>query len=97
MSHEQIADRFEWAEEEEEKEEDGGDESTERGRGAPPAYAELSSHFGVLEREVEESGNGDAAFYLPKARMAMIAAHAAERTRKADLREFVATELVGTG
>ena len=34
--------------------------------------------------------------YLSKARMAMIAAHAAKRTRQADLRESVATELVGT-
>ena len=36
------------SEEEEEKEKDDGDESTGRGRGSPPAYAELSSHFGVL-------------------------------------------------
>ena len=96
VSHEQIADRFGCAEEEEEKEEDDGDESTGRGRGAPLTYAELSSHFGVLERAAEESGNGDAAFYLSKARMAMIAAHAAKRTRQADLRKFVVTELVGT-
>ena len=47
--HEQIADRFGCAEEEEKKEDDG-DESWGRGRGAPPAYAELSSHFGVLEK-----------------------------------------------
>ena len=96
MSHEQIADRFGSAEEEEEKEKDDGDESTGHGRGAPPAYSELSSHFGALEKAPEESGNGDAAFYLSKARMAMIAAHAAKRTRQVDLREFVATELVGT-
>ena len=68
-------------EEEEKNEEDAGDESTGRGRGAPPTYAELSSHFGVLERAAEESGNGDAAFYLSKVRMAMIAAHAAKRKR----------------
>ena len=49
LSHEQIADRFGCAGEEDEKEEDDGDESTGRGRGAPPAYAELSPHFGVLE------------------------------------------------
>ena len=70
--------------------------STGRGRGAPPAYAEPSSHFGVLERAAEGSGNEDAAFYLSKTRMAMIAAHAAKRRRQADLREFVATELIGT-
>ena len=96
VSHEQIADRFVCAEGGEENEEDDGDESTGRGRGAPPAYTELPSHFGVLESAAEESGNGDAAFYLLKAKMTMIAAHAAKRTRQADLREFVATELVGT-
>ena len=66
------------SEEEEENEEDDGDESTGRGRGTPPAYAELSSHFGVLERAAGESGNGDATFYLSKAGMAIIAAHAAK-------------------
>ena len=93
VSHEQIANRFGCAEEEEG---DDGDESTGRCRGAPPAYAELSSHFGILERAAKESENGHAAFYLSKARMAMIAAHAAKRTRQADLREYVATKLVGT-
>ena len=78
VSHEQTADRFGCAEEEVENEEDDGDESTGRGRGAPPAYAELSSHFGVLERVAEERGNGDAAFHLSKAKMAMIAARAAK-------------------
>ena len=58
-------------EEDEENEED--DESTGRGRGAPPSYAELSSHFGILERAAQDSGNADAALYLSKARMAMIA------------------------
>ena len=95
MSHEQIADRFGCAEEKGEKEDDG-DESTGCGRGAPLAYFDLLSHFGVLERgATEESGDGDA-FYLPKVRMAMIAEYAAKRTRQADLREFSATELVGT-
>ena len=75
--------------EEKEEEEDEDDESTEPGRGAPPAYAELSPHFGVLERAAEECGNTDAAFYLSKARMSMIAAHSAKRTRQTDLREFV--------
>ena len=71
---------------------DGGDESAERGRDAPPAYAELSAHFGVLESAAEKSGNADAAHYLSKARMAMILAHAARHTRQADMREFIATE-----
>ena len=68
-----------------------GDENTGRERRAPPAYDELSSHFGVLEAAAEESGNGDAAFYLTKAKMAMIAAHSAKRVRQADMREFVTT------
>jgi len=68
-----------------------GDENTGRERRAPPAYDELSSHFGVLEAAAEESGNGDAAFYLTKAKMAMIAAHSAKRVRQADMREFFVT------
>ena len=83
---------LEEAEGEEEEKEDGGDESAERGRDAPPAYAELSAHFGVLESAAEKSGNADAAHYLSKARMAMILAHAARRTRQADMGEFIATE-----
>ena len=77
-------------EDEENEEEDA--ESTGRGRGAPPSYGELSSHFGILERAAQDSGNADAALYLSKARMAMIAAYANKRTRQADLREFVSTE-----
>ena len=38
----------------------------------------------------EKSGNGDAAFHLSKAKMAIIAAHAAKRARQSDMREFVA-------
>ena len=79
--------------EEKEEEEDDDDESTEPGRGAPFAYAELSPHFGVLERAAEECGNKDAAFYLSKARMSMIAAHSAKRTCQTDLREFVSAEV----
>ena len=47
---------------EENEEED--DESTGRGRGAPPSYGELSSHFGILERAAQDSGNADTALYL---------------------------------
>ena len=82
--------------EEKEEEEDDDDESTEPGRGAPPAYAELSPHFGVLERAAEKCGNKDAAFYLSKARMSMIAAHSTKRTRQTDTREFVSAEVVET-
>lgn len=78
---------------EDDEDEDGEEgESTGRGRGgrAPPAYGELSSHFGILEKAAAESGNGEAALFLAKARMAMIAAHAAKPARQTDLREFVA-------
>ncbi|CAB1112872.1 unnamed protein product [Ectocarpus sp. CCAP 1310/34] len=78
--------------EEEDEEEDSGDDNTGLARRVPPAYGELSSHFGVLEAAAEESGNGDAALYLAKAKMAMIAAHSKRRVRQADMREFVATE-----
>lgn len=60
----------------------------EGGGGAPPAYAQLSTHLVPLERSAEESGNRDAVFYLQKARMAMIAAHAARPVRQADIRSF---------
>ena len=53
--------------EEEDEQEDSGDENTGLARRVPPAYGELSSHFGVLEAAAEESGNGDAALYLSKA------------------------------
>ena len=56
--------------------------------GAPPAFAELSSHFGVLEKAVEGSGNGDAAFYLQRAKMAMIAGHVCKPARQADTRKI---------
>ena len=62
--------------EEEEENEKEDDESTGRGRDAPPSYGELSSHFGVLERAAQNSGNADAALYLSKARMTMIAPYA---------------------
>ena len=78
--------------EEEDEEEDSGDDNTGLARRVPPAYGELSSHFGVLEAAAEESGNGHAALYLAKAKMAMIAAHSKRRVRQADMREFVATE-----
>ncbi|CAB1105377.1 unnamed protein product [Ectocarpus sp. CCAP 1310/34] len=64
--------------EEDETEDGGGGENTGRERRAPPAYSELSPHFGVLESAADESGNGDAAFHLQKAKMVMIAAHAAK-------------------
>ena len=72
-------------------EDGGGGENTERERRAPPAYSELSPHFGILKSAAYESGNGDAAFHLRKAIMSMIAAHAAKGVRQADMREFAET------
>ena len=42
--------------EEDEEEDSGGDQNMGRERRAPPAYGELSSHFGALEAAAEESG-----------------------------------------
>ena len=70
-----------------EKQDSSDDEGTERGVGEPPAYAELSSYFGVLEKAAEDSRNGDAAFHLQRAKIAMIAAHASKPARQADMRE----------
>ncbi|CAB1096975.1 unnamed protein product [Ectocarpus sp. CCAP 1310/34] len=78
--------------EEDEQDQGGGGENTGRERRAPrapPGYEELSSHFGALEVAAEDSGNGDAAFYLTKAKMSMIAAHSARRVRQTDIRGFV--------
>ena len=86
-----TARKGEFPEVEDEAEDGGGDQNTGRERRAPPGYDELSPHFGVLEAAAEESDNGDAAFYLTKAKMAMIAAHSAKRVRQADMREFVET------
>ena len=78
--------------EEKGEEEDGsGDDNTGRERRAPPAYDEVSSHVSVLEAAAEESGDRDAAFYLTRAKKAMIVAHSAKRVSQADMREFIET------
>ena len=74
LSGKRIGNDSEGEGEEDEENEEEDDESTGRGRGAPPSYGELSSHFGILERAAQDSGSADAAFYLSKARMALIAA-----------------------
>ena len=55
----------------------------------PPPYAELSPHSSLLESAVGACGNGDAAFYLQKARMSFIKARASKPVRQADMRGFV--------
>ena len=71
-----------------EKEESDG-ESTRCGGIAPPPYAQLSQYFGPLERAEEESGNRQATFYLEKAKMTMIKAHASKPVRQSDIKAFV--------
>ena len=68
-----------------EKEESDG-ESTGCGGIAPPLYAQLPQYFGPLDRAAEESGNLEAAFYLQKAKIAMIKAHASKPVRQSDIR-----------
>ena len=104
VSQVQIADRFgcskrfvrtvkadrKKVDEGEDEEEGSDDDNTRPKRRAPLACcAELSPHFSVLEAAADESGNGDAAFFLTKAKIAMNAAHSAKRVRQADVREFV--------
>ena len=48
------------------------------------AAGELTPHFGFLEKAGAESGNGEAALSLAKARMAMIAAYSTKPARQAD-------------
>ena len=66
----------------------GVDGTTGNGGGAPPAYVELSSHFVSLENAAEACGNGDASFYLHKARMSFIKAHVSKAVQQADMRQF---------
>ena len=58
------------------------------GGGAPPPYAQLSGHFGHLERAAIESDNDDALFHLQKAKMAIFAAHASKSARQVDMRAY---------
>ena len=71
-----------------EKQESNG-ESTGCGGIAPPPYAQLSRYFGPLERAAEESGNRGANFYLQKAKMAMLKAHASKPVRQSDIGAFM--------
>lgn len=49
---------------------------------------ELSSHFGFLESAVDACGNGDATFYLEKARMSFIKSHASKPVQQTDMRQL---------
>ena len=65
-----------------------GDDTTGRGGGVLPPYVERSSHFVSLEIAAEACGNGDASFYLRKARMSFIKAHVSKPVKQADMRQF---------
>lgn len=53
---------------------------------APPPYSELASFFGPLEMYAESCGMTEAGWFLSRARMLFIAAHAAESTRQVHIR-----------
>ena len=70
-------------------EEDGSDDGSAGGGGSePPSYADLSQHFGTLEKYASGCGLTEASYFLKKARMVMIEAHASKPARQADGREF---------
>lgn len=92
-----MARRTYFLQSEEGEKEDGGGESTKRGGMAPPDYAELSSHFGFLERAAQESGNRDRTPHLQKTRMSMIAAQVSKPARQADRRNVLGENQEGGG
>ena len=48
----------------------------------------FSSHFVYLESAAEACGNGDASFYLHKARMSLIKTHVSKPVQQADMRQL---------
>ena len=59
-----------------------------RGTGAvPPGLRGTSSHFVSLESAAEACVNGNTSFYLQKARMFFIKAHASKPVQQADMRQ----------
>ena len=70
-------------------EEDGSDDGSTGGGGSePPSYADLSQHFGTLEKYASGCGLTEASYFLKKARMVVIEAHASKPAREADVREL---------
>ena len=70
-------------------EEDGSDDGSTGGGGSdPPSYADLSQHFGTLEKCASGCDLTEASYFLKKARMLMVEAHASKPARQADVREF---------
>ena len=60
------------------------------GAGTGPSKRARAEQEGFSCAAAEDSGNGDTVFHLSKAKMAMIAAHAAKGARQEDMRECVA-------
>ena len=70
-------------------EEDGSDDGSTGGGGSePPSNADLSQLFGTLEKYAASCGLTEASYFLKKARIVMIEAHASKPARQADVREF---------
>ena len=74
---------------------DGGEENENDDRNTegggfepPPSDVQILQHFGPLEKYASKSGLGEAGFFLQKARMLMIEAHASKPARQTDVREF---------
>ena len=76
--------------------EDSHDDTPGHGGGDPPAYVDLLSHSVSLESAAEACGNGDASFYLRKARMLFIKAHASKPVQQADMRSLCEPQQGGT-
>ena len=69
-------------------EDDGSDDRSTGGGGSePPSYADLSQHFGTLEKYASGCGLTETNYFLKKARMVMVEAHASKPARQADVRE----------
>ena len=77
-------------------EEDG---STSMGGGGsePPPYADLSQHFGTLENYASGCGLTGASYFVKKARMVRIEAHASKPARQANFRDFLKRGRYGFG
>ena len=63
--------------------EDGSDDGSTGGGGhEPPSCADLSQHLGTLEKYASKCGLTEASYFLKKAKMVMIAAHASKPARQ---------------
>ncbi|CAM9443427.1 unnamed protein product, partial [Sphacelaria rigidula] len=56
---------------------------------APPSYAELSLHFGPLEKYAESCGIEEVGLFLRKAKLGFLATEAATPGRQSDIRASI--------